>query len=105
MTQEDVLLQLDELFGWHRFVLELTEAGGDAVNVSDRLIRAQRLVILADDLLDLLATATDAVERGVVDPHVNARVARDAHEVRDRQRVAGEDNLISFILHPSAFIL
>ena len=71
VRQQQVALQLLEIVGRDRFVLELAEAGGDAVLGRRRLAGFPRLAVVVDDLRDELLRC--AATRSSVDGSISTR--------------------------------
>ena len=91
VREQQIALELFEIGGRDRLVFEFAEAGGDAVLGRRRLARFPRAAIVLDDLRDELFARGDALVRRRIDLHAHA-VARDAHELLDRERVAVEED-------------
>ena len=91
VRQQQVALELFEIGRRDRLVFEFAEAGGDAVLGRCRLARFPGAAIVLDDAGDELLARGDACVGGWVDLDAHAGVARDAHELLDRERVAVEE--------------
>ena len=94
MRQQQVALKLLEIGRCNRLVLEFAEAGGDAVLGRCRFACFPRAAIVLDDFRDELFAGGDTLIRGGIDLHARA-LARDAHELLDRERVTVEEDGVS----------
>src|SRR6185436_19250137 len=101
VAEQEVALELLQLLRRHRDVLELAEAGGDAVfeDRPDVLAAAEPVEVVAvagGEPLDLLAARADPGERLLGDLQAHPRIAGDPRQILDRQRAAVEDDGVGY---------